>query len=99
MPPGLTLCEEEMAAAGQGKQHKKESKADERRRNATRHEIDNASIYVKNCSMIAVSCAWKSPLTMIAGLTDAMTQTLILASVPIPKFAIPCGTLFANFGT
>jgi hypothetical protein len=36
---------------------------------------------------------------MIAGLTDAMTQTLILASVPIPKFAIPCGTLFANFGT
>jgi hypothetical protein len=68
-----------MAAAGQGKQHNKENRTDERPPNATQHEIDNASIYVKNYSMIAARCARKSSLTMMAGLTAAVTRSLILA--------------------
>jgi hypothetical protein len=57
VPPGFTLGEQEMAAAGQGEQHKKENNADERPPNATRHEPDNASNCVKNYSMITASCA------------------------------------------
>jgi hypothetical protein len=46
-----------MAAAGKSEQRKKLEEADKRPLNPTRHDPDNASNSLKDCSMIVAGCA------------------------------------------